>query len=199
MFRFPPPHGCLPPAGGGGPGFTALLPVAGKSWGRSAGVVSVSRSFTLRFPPPHGASPPAGGGGLCGGVDEEVGGCLPPAGGGGPGFTAPVSPPRFHCPLVSPPSCPWRGSPGVDRLGRSRFHTPFPSTPPTVGTLAPTTGATETIRGGLPSYMPSDSGRKNLNSPRARPRFTAENRCANWAPGRLFEAPVFPKYSQKVT
>ena len=88
MFRFPPPHGCLPPAGGGGPGFTALLPVAGKSWGRSAGVVSVSRSFTLRFPPPHGASPPAGGGGLCGGVDEEVGGCLPPAGGGGPGFTA---------------------------------------------------------------------------------------------------------------
>ena len=164
MFRFPPPHGCLPPAGGGGPGFTALLPVAGKSWGRSAGVVSVSRSFTLRFPPPHGASPPAGGGGLCGGVDEEVGGCLPPAGGGGPGFT-----PRF------------------------------PPRPPTVGTLAPTTGATETIRGGLPSHMPADSGRKNLNSPRARPRFTTENRCANWVSGTLPDAPVFPKYSQKVT
>ena len=62
MFRFPPPHGCLPstgggglcggvdeevggclpPAGGGGPGFTALLPLAGKSWGRSAGAAPVS-------------------------------------------------------------------------------------------------------------------------------------------------------------
>ena len=48
MFRFSPLHGCLPPAGGGGPGFTALLPVAGKSWGRSAGVVWVSCSASLR-------------------------------------------------------------------------------------------------------------------------------------------------------
>ena len=181
MFRFPPSHGCLPPAGGGGSGFTALLPVAGKSWGRSAGAVSVSCSASLRSTV---ASHPRAGA-VCAAASMKR--------------SAVASHPRAGAVPVSPPSCPWRGSPGVDRRGRPPFHTPLPSTPPTAGTLAPTTGATETIRGGLPSYMPSDSGRKNLNSPRARPRFTTENRCANWVPGRFSDAPVFPRYSQKVT
>ena len=48
MFRFPPSHGCLPPVGWGGLGFTALLPVAGRSGCLSAGAVSVSCSASLR-------------------------------------------------------------------------------------------------------------------------------------------------------
>ena len=83
--------------------------------------------------------------------------------------------------------------------GGPGFTPRFPPRPPTSGTLTPTTGATETIQGELPSHMSYDSGRKNLNSPRGRPRFTTENRCANWVPGRFSDAPVFPRYSQKVT
>lgn len=191
MFRFPPSHGCLPPVGWGGLGFTALLPVAGRSGCLSAGavsvscsaslrptvasypragVVSVSRSFTLRFPPPHRASPPEGR--------------------GGPGFTVLLFQ-RLLAPGGEALGSIGRGGPGL---------TPrFPPRPPTAGTLTPTTNTTETIQGELPSHMSYGSGRKNLNSPRGRPRFTTENRCANWVPGRFSDAPVFPRNSQKVT
>ena len=43
--------------------------------------------------------------------------------------SAVASHPRAGAAPVSPPSCPWRGSPGVDRRGRPPFHTPLPATP----------------------------------------------------------------------
>lgn len=70
---------------------------------REAGVVSVSRSFTLRFPPSHGASPPAGW--------------------GGPGFTALLFQ-RFLAPGGDLLGLIGRGGPGFTLL-----HTPLPSTP----------------------------------------------------------------------